>query len=1104
MKLILLVINLATVVLTGKVSIISVNKRHTTGPENNCKVTTSDKFEERIICSTLIGGLEYINEKILEQTIPVATVKLQLVSPISIEREVTVDGDGRLNLTIQSSTGVEVIGTCTNMYRNETCNGSLSFKSIKHLKIDNVKFRNLGNSKTDTFCLSAIVITKTEIVTLTKISVSNSTGGGLCITNISSSVYIGQSNFSNNWLQPSKNYIKSSGGIWISTGVGCTAIYNITECVFAKNSATRYKGTEGQNIGKTHGGGLYFNVQMDSKACLTVSDSRFISNRATFGGGASIDIRNLNSTSKIKAEINNCVFLKNIAEKSIISNGGGLQLLLESGNVDLTVMRTNFTSNDAYFGGGTSITSKIGNWNNNTMNTIFIDCIWTYNTATSGAAVDISRMFETKKIFESLKFTPEFRRCMFTKNKVQYNQTNSSILQESLGNGIFSISLMNVKFDKKVMFSENKGSAILGVNTQLMFNCSEGANFSRNTGINGGALSLETFSRLNITNGTSMFFVRNHAISNGGAIYLHIPSDHMLFISSACPFYNSVHNSRVHFSNNTAQKHGETIYFTSLLPCQMELSKTNSQYLKAEDVFSNRTCFMFMPEISKYDIATAPSKFQILQKTVIVHPGEETDLNLTLIDNLNNTVNDTVFFQVFDIPGMNKHTKISKKTKNNMCISHKQISLKGKENDSGEILLQTMDKPILNILLSVKMAHCPPGYIFNNKSEMCTCKADKFYGFRNCTSRGKFKAFIYNTVWVGYIKESQHGEMVFVSGICYWYCHSYTNTFIPRHDYGNNTQLTGFVCRGNRTGIMCSNCKGNFSASYNTGGFRCIPNSDCRLGWLFLILSDVLPCTIIIVAVMVFNINVASGNIQGFLLFCHMLVTVPVYPRSQFHSVGNKYWRYMLYIFYYPLDLKVYNSIPPFCIIKGATGLQNLAMTYCVMVYSLFLILAVVLFMRCFNRKFRNCNRYIRFTTTKNSAIHGILALFLLSYTRCVQTSLILLQPAKLYKQKLHVVSIRAALYGEYEYFSQEHLAYAIPAIFFMILLLIPTFMLFFYPFIVKMQTYFNMEPRNSKISYAVSKYSCTTPSNRFTICSMGLSTMTKDTLLGCIYCTEC
>uniref|UniRef100_A0A1X7VSA2 Right handed beta helix domain-containing protein n=1 Tax=Amphimedon queenslandica TaxID=400682 RepID=A0A1X7VSA2_AMPQE len=114
--------------------------------------------------------------------------------------------------------------------------------------------------------------------------------------------------------------------------------------------------------------------------------------------------------------------------------------------------------------------------------------------------------------------------------------------------------------------------------------------------------------------------------------------------------------------------------------------------------------------------------------------------------------------------------------------------------------------------------------------------------------------------------------------------------------------------------------------------------------------------------------------------------------------------------------------------------------------------------------------KFLRFTTAKNSALIGISALFVLFFTCAIEISLLILQPAPLYGEGYNILSHRAAFYGELSYFDSKHLRYAIPAIAFLIVLVVPSFMLLLYPLVTSVLSYFDIDASESWIGCILTK----------------------------------
>jgi hypothetical protein len=83
------------------------------------------------------------------------------------------------------------------------------------------------------------------------------------------------------------------------------------------------------------------------------------------------------------------------------------------------------------------------------------------------------------------------------------------------------------------------------------------------------------------------------------------------------------------------------------------------------------------------------------------------------------------------------------------------------------------------------------------------------------------------------------------------------------------------VCGDTRFGIVCGKCQDGYTVHFHSPGFLCKPAQPlgCKLGWLFYILSELVPVTVVFITVLVLNISFTSGAINGFILFSQLLAS---------------------------------------------------------------------------------------------------------------------------------------------------------------------------------------------------------------------------------------
>ena len=286
------------------------------------------------------------------------------------------------------------------------------------------------------------------------------------------------------------------------------------------------------------------------------------------------------------------------------------------------------------------------------------------------------------------------------------------------------------------------------------------------------------------------------------------------------------------------------------------------------------------------------------------------------------------------------------------------------------------------------------------------------------------------------------------------------------------SELSKTICGETRMGMVCGICQDNYTVHFHSPGFLCKPEEPvgCRLGWLFYILSELVPVTAVFITVLVLNVSFTSGAINGFILFSQLLGSLDIYAGgiTVFSVVENAgFSRAMqgLRIFYGFFNLDFFNTNPlSFCLWKGASALDMLAFKYVTILYAVLLAVAVVIIMnKCGGRCFGRC---CRITTIKTSVIHGISTFLVVCYAQCIKVSLSLLLPVHLHREQnssdsRYFDSRRVWFNGELTHLGRNHWPYAVPAIFALLTVgLMPPVLLLAYPLCNKALAILSLEER--------------------------------------------
>ncbi len=836
------------------------------------------------------------------------------------------------------------------------------------------------------------------------------------------------------------------------------------------------------------GGGLQViisNRQNDS--VYNITDCMFWNNTASDGGGLFLVIHEGAQDNSVIIE--DTVFEHNKCENS----GGGLKTTymrkgeeISMTKNSVTIRKCRFLNNNApQFGGGTAFLSSQGLLNNSIT---FNGCHWEGNSASFGTAVDIS-IVPSEKLSLEKKYLPSplFFNCVFIEN-VNLELSDASTL---------AITGFRVQFSSKIAFERNSGSCIEATYTTLYFLAGSNASFQENYAIRGAAIKINDFSVIEFQDNSIFWFSKNRASKRGGAIYVRYTNKHTFFSPHEKCFLNYVgkekgpRNVTFEFESNYAGRvtendnQGDSMYITYITPC---IEKCILSFIHHQlPILDEGRClgdFVFDEQSSeRKPIATSASYFVRTEKgslnsdgcqkvadsnndSVLLDkkgatyfiPGKSTKLPLKLMNDLG----DEMLFKV----SVTVNTKNSGVSLNPAyaytVITSTSLILYGKPKEIACIRLSALEIRKFDFTFKVLMDECPPGYVYNISSMKCVCSNRNIYysGIKICNDI-IFQASIQFGYWIGYIPDinkTKGWSLDLASAICpRGYCirnssEHITSTKLPLNA---SEDISRSICSKGRTGVVCGSCRENHSAYYNSEYFNCGNNDLCHLGWLFYILSELVPVTILFLIVIVFNISFTSGPLNGVIFFMQMTNTLKIHAGNfiwfEIGAYRLKQIHRLLYMMF-NLDFFDVGLNLSFCLWEGANALDLLAFRYVTILYSLILVVVTVFLLRKCNCTF--CGKPL--PNFQGSIIHGLSAFLVMSYSVCTRVSLLILTPSTLhigpdYKNNPQYKYV-AYYNGDYTYMGSEHLRYAIPAIFFILTVaIIPPLFLFSYPLCYKL-----------------------------------------------------
>ena len=860
------------------------------------------------------------------------------------------------------------------------------------------------------------------------------------------------------------------------------------------------------------GGGVYLSIGRThgiSDVSVSFLDCTFADNRALVGGGLSVKVYGKRkfgnkTANNISIVITDSWFKDNggyggcrddpCSTNECTQFGGGVYFswskLIEDCHYQLT--RVHFFNNRAQYGGGVYYYSDRNSRRSvSTKNSVLFDnCSFDHNRAHVGSAIDM-----TPSIFHKLSseysIVPTFKNCHFLENCV-FSTTNRSkqYTWSTQGLGTIRTSHQNINFQGHNIFERNWGTALYVVNAIVNFQKSS-ASFVNNVGLQGGAIALIGPATM-IVGPHDYVFQNNSAYYQGGAIYILLNDHFNIEVSQRCfiqyandsgdieidddidrtysDFYNEW-KANITFRDNHVLRGtaGCTIFATSLYSCQVINNGTKDQpeyvILHPKEALTSRGIKIDNNGNCTHQIATDGVKFHAdpLSKPLVIIPGEDYNHNITIADDLDQIVNVPFWVAIRDP----KTNELLHDVKPSATYIEDEIQLKGNPNQTEHALLRlhTLSPRQIFIEANVTLAECPPGFVLSNKSK-CVCNDKAPVGIFKCDLE-KFHSHLLPGYWAGLIR----GFDGLVTSTCPFCEYSKKfNTSKSEFDIAlpqNYSELNETICGDTRTGIVCGKCQSNYTVHFHSPSFKCKEKKPvgCKLGWLFYILSEIVPVTVVFIIVLVFNISFTSGSISGFILFSQLLVTLDInasgiikFSDPVKHRLSEGTSGYLM--LYGVFNLNFFDSDHlSFCIMTNASALDMIAFKYVTILYTLLLILSVIWVMnKCGGRC---CGKFCRITTVRSSVVHGLSSFLVMCYTRCVQVSMNLLNPVHFNVQQGSGSNpgTRVWLNGDIEYFHKEHLRYALPALFCLLTIgAPPPALLVCYPLLNKVKAFFGCD----------------------------------------------
>ena len=979
-------------------------------------------------------------------------------------------------LLIQNLHNVSFIGL---NHTTLDCRGStgMQFINITNLLVKNLQFLNCGENysinishKGDynyTFWIGVNVFNCTN-THFKKVRVSQSKGIGLLLLNTAGTNVIYKCRFEFNGREA------IFGGTGLSIELSNYnisyrnlegSVYTIDNCTFRGNIAyVDAESAESSPFGR--GGGLHVIARYNSSNnTINITNCYFVNNLAMHGGGLYAYFFDRSAHNKLS--LYNCMFDSN---SSPAGTGGGYTLGFYSPvvgdpckNNTILVDSCCTVGNRALRGGGLSLTSTrmpssmpLDSYNKVTHR----NCTWTNNSAHYGAAI-IMIPDHWSLLTEGALPQLLFENCIIQSNSILDNNVTGGhelekpFHQSTMGAGGIYVMLYNIIFNGSLLVENNNGSAILGSSSILTFSNGSTVNFTGNSGYVGGAVHLIGYSIINVSKNSIFSFSNNTALTDGGAIYHQSPDivEHAYSYNCFISRSPSIDKDSLHFefSGNLAGQgdgntgNGNSIYSTSLLPCMREYNSSLTHL--GNFVFDGNQSDEVASTVSSFSSEPLNSS----KPYIPIIPGKYTYLEFEGYDD------SLIKRHAVYVATIQNHNNGSIRTSDaSQYVIKNMITLLGTPGDEAIVFLTTLTKHKTVLSFQVRINPCPPGYVLKFKSGgyhcVCSTETDTFYtGIYSCDAF-LFKAKRSRGFWVGYKKNfSINDDSSLISGYCpKGYC-QYNTEDLPME--ASPERLNDNVCKKNRKGVLCSKCTHNTTAYYHSLTFKCGGEDLCHIGWLFYLVSEILPVTIFFLGIIIMNASFTSGSLNGFIFYAQVIGFFKITINSRIQLTRSTYVLSQLnYMAYNILNLQFFTTDElAFCLYKGANALHLLMFQYCTVFYALFLVLFIILVFRLCNHRQVKSLFQCRVNSIQASMIHGLSAFLVLCFAKCAHVSTVALSFGLIRGKGEEIVKTVVFVYGDYDWLSLKHLNYIVPSLLIgIVIVVIPLVILLSYPLCFK------------------------------------------------------
>ena len=589
--------------------------------------------------------------------------------------------------------------------------------------------------------------------------------------------------------------------------------------------------------------------------------------------------------------------------------------------------------------------------------------------------------------------------------------------------------------ENKATFSGHNTSVVRAINSHVYLKGS--VTFMNNQGQRGGALSLSDNSHLIFIHQSRVIFSNNSAQEYGGAVYIDSVNGLQCEIQFLPPTFSvdevnkivlepnnlSTLDYSIVFSNNHART-GNSVFGTQIYNCQ-PYPEAIVQLLQRDIAKVYQSLFTFRGSSFKDEVRSKPYR--------VCHC--HVDMNATCLD----FDDDDFYLENLTYPGLKYVVSVMVVDIIGQPVN---ANLYAEPLDSSDVILADNFQRTLQL-----EAICSPvAYSFlasENTSIKVRLRTDS-YGEDTSLTLGIFIqecplgfaiidntctcSKIYRITWrtcnisTGLIQRRNNewlGTAMFGEQLVPAYFRDCPSGYCDTNLSVVNLSMLHPVCAENREGVVCGRCKEGFSNVF--GSVAC---KECSSFWILTVFIYMIIGIILVMVIDKLDLTVTNGTINGIIFYAQMTaITTNIFSMERGIDYAASLVRF--------INLEI--GIPiPVCFYDGMTTLSEYVLQVVFPLYLGFIVIFTVCLAKCYS---------IEKKINISNSVNIFVTLIYLSYGKVLTTILFLLTPLALnIEEGKDIVTQRVVWYydGMQGYFGGVHLIIGLIAVLIFLVFIIP------------------------------------------------------------------